>query len=580
MIKKSASCSICNKDFAYLNRSTTNLLRHVRVNHTTEYSAANGAVVVSSTKKVKPTAEESTPQIDEALAKITKYKRDSIEKKQIDDLVLGLITKDIQPLSVVENEGFRDLVHRLDRRYEIVSRSHLTEVLLPEKYKTEKEKLIKELEEVDHVATTTDHWTSRANESYATMTAHYITADWELKSPVLFTRSEGRRQTAENLAEELTATFAEFGIQNKVRACVTDNAPNATKSVTLTDADHHNCFAHTLNLAAAGGISKDVPTKDIVKKVKAIVKFFHCSAVANRALKDTHTQNNTNFRKLQQEVETRWNSTYLMLQSYVVQHNQVTTVLCLRGKNDMCLSTHELGVAKQALETLEPLYLATVELSTEKMTSLSKIIPMVKQLHAKLAKDTSSLGMQLKTCLNARFSSIEDKPLLSMATLLDPRFKEKGFSNPKKAETAVLQLIKEAEKIQIQETDDCQPIVEQTVGSNGFWEDFYDEEDVEEQIITSTAEREVQTFMNIKKVKNCNPLSWWKVQEKNLPRLAKLCKEIMCIPATSVPSERVFSKAGELVSAKRTSLKACNVDMIIFLNKLNPGKRIKPSKSH
>ena len=122
--------------------------------------------------------------------------------------------------------------------------------------------------------------------------------------------------------------------------------------------------------------------------------------------------------------------------------------------------------------------------------------------------------------------------------------------------------------------------MEQTVGSNGFWEDFYDEEDVEEQIITSTAEREVQTFMNIKKVKNCNPLSWWKVQEKNLPRLAKLCKEIMCIPATSVPSERVFSKAGELVSAKRTSLKACNVDMIIFLNKLNPGKRIKPSKSH
>ena len=87
--KKSASCSICNKDFAYLNRSTTNLLRHVRVNHTTEYSAANGAVVVSSTKKAKPTAEESTPQIDEALAKITKYKRDSIEKNKLTTLFLA-----------------------------------------------------------------------------------------------------------------------------------------------------------------------------------------------------------------------------------------------------------------------------------------------------------------------------------------------------------------------------------------------------------------------------------------------------------------------------------------------------------
>ncbi len=39
------------------------------------------------------------------------------------------------------------------------------------------------------------------------------------------------------------------------------------------------------------------------------------------------------------------------------------------------------------------------------------------------------------------------------------------------------------------------------------------------------------------------------------------------IPVTSVPSERVFSTAGDILSAQRACLKAKHVDMIIFLKK-------------
>ena len=64
-----------------------------------------------------------------------------------------------------------------------------------------------------------------------------------------------------------------------------------------------------------------------------------------------------------------------------------------------------------------------------------------------------------------------------------------------------------------------------------------------------------------------DPLEWWRKHEAHLPRLSKLAKKYLAIPATSVPSERVFSKAGELVSARRANLKPKNVDMILFLNK-------------
>ncbi len=44
----------------------------------------------------------------------------------------------------------------------------------------------------------------------------------------------------------------------------------------------------------------------------------------------------------------------------------------------------------------------------------------------------------------------------------------------------------------------------------------------------------------------------------------------MCIPATSVPSERIFSTSGNIVTKLRASLKPENVDMLVFLHKNLP----------
>lgn len=64
-----------------------------------------------------------------------------------------------------------------------------------------------------------------------------------------------------------------------------------------------------------------------------------------------------------------------------------------------------------------------------------------------------------------------------------------------------------------------------------------------------------------------NPLCWWKTNELQFPFLSKLAKALLCIPATSVPSERVFSTAGDILTAQRASLKSKHVDMLLFLKK-------------
>ena len=52
-----------------------------------------------------------------------------------------------------------------------------------------------------------------------------------------------------------------------------------------------------------------------------------------------------------------------------------------------------------------------------------------------------------------------------------------------------------------------------------------------------------------------SPLEWWKLECKRMPLLSAVARKYLCVCATSVPSERVFSVGGQLVSQKCNSLK-------------------------
>ena len=62
-------------------------------------------------------------------------------------------------------------------------------------------------------------------------------------------------------------------------------------------------------------------------------------------------------------------------------------------------------------------------------------------------------------------------------------------------------------------------------------------------------------------------LEWWKAHQAEFPLLADLAKTYLCIPGTSVPSERVFSTAGDIVRSERSLLTSEHVDQLIFLKK-------------
>lgn len=93
-------------------------------------------------------------------------------------------------------------------------------------YSEVKDILIDELKETESVALTTDSWTSRACESYVTITVHFMQSDWNMKSYVLQTRHLDVSHPGLNIGNALMESITEWKLPTKHEiGLVTDMHP-------------------------------------------------------------------------------------------------------------------------------------------------------------------------------------------------------------------------------------------------------------------------------------------------------------------------------------------------------------------
>lgn len=160
-------------------------------------------------------------------------------------------------------------------------------------------------------------------------------------------------------------------------------------------------------------------------------------------------------KKLIQEVETRWNSTYDMLNRLAELREPVGAALAGLNTDVVALTSDDFAIVVACLEMLSPFYEATTELSGEKNISGSKVVPLLKMVERMLQEETAKatipvareLGEHLIRLLRDKLFKVQSMSILSLATLLDPRYKTLGFFSPTKAEEAVKRLTFECANI-------------------------------------------------------------------------------------------------------------------------------------
>jgi len=62
-----------------------------------------------------------------------------------------------------------------------------------------------------------------------------------------------------------------------------------------------------------------------------------------------------------------------------------------------------------------------------------------------------------------------------------------------------------------------------------------------------------------------SPATWWAENAEKYPNVAAVARRLLAVPATSVASEWLFSKAVDIITKKRCHLESSKADRFVFL---------------
>lgn len=579
-----ARCDLCKNIFSYKNGTTSNLRKHLANKHNIHPPKESKNCNQNSNDENKDEFENHEKKCQNNIVQYMRTVSVS-RKKQIDNLILKMIVKDFQPFSIVEDEGFVALLKFIEPHYEVPHRTHFSRDLLLPLYNESVQKLIVILKDAHYITLTTDTWTSAATESFIAVTAHFINKNWEMVSYLLDCSVINESHTAENLRESVIQIVKKYNIQSKVRAIVTDNAKNMLSAFQMekTNWYHWPCTAHTINLIVQNGIKA---VTDIQEKTKNIVRHFHMSTTAKNKLKEIQLQMKPHSEPviLINDVCTRWNSTFLMFNRFIKIQEPLEATLAILHYPVLGLSEDDWKTLKELCKILVIFENLTKELSAQKFITISKVLVMIQGIK----KNLQSLRVELKERksinvleiilneLNTRksFQNMEQNPILSRATFLDPRFKTKAFDNDKALEKVKENIITNIRSETNSNSSDSSIDLYSENDANTeinhpIWGSFVQKVRNSTNFITPSVSTMLQIrqyieepYLGLKE----DPLLWWKSRSNTYKFLTDSAKKHLGVLATSVPSERVFSAAGQVISDRRTRLSAENAKMVIFLN--------------
>ncbi|XP_029910731.1 zinc finger BED domain-containing protein 4 [Myripristis murdjan] len=118
---------------------------------------------------------------------VTKFDRHDPRQVLISEAIAKMIVRDLQPTSMVENQGFRELLQLLEPRYTPEPQHYLQSQLLPAYAYQAQLASRQALASAHALSLSLDLWRglSGATSGYLGVTCHFLTSDWQMRSALL-----------------------------------------------------------------------------------------------------------------------------------------------------------------------------------------------------------------------------------------------------------------------------------------------------------------------------------------------------------------------------------------------------------
>lgn len=565
LVKKFVYCTKCKKVFNYdTKKGNSNLNSH------------------------SASCNDLTKTIHSFLPRVNTVSICTEDKKKICAKTIATVVIDNPPFNFLMGTGVIDLLHtiwQMGARLGAITKNELENALpggttirrninaLSEKCKEElKEKLITELENGATLALTTDIWQDKYKRmSYLCLTVHLCESTTNVLTDfVLAMQPMDPKRKKDNIhvREIIMAKLVSFGIEKYVKhfTFISDRGGNIR--VALQDFVRLNCFPHFLHSIVKHACQVE-SVKELIDSCASLVKYFKFNGL-----------NNLLDWTLKSAISTRFNYVIMMLDSIYKQYDAVKKILQDRNES-IRLRNIDSNHIEKLVEFLKPFQDASRFTEANNKPTLSYVWLGISEVTMNCCvKDTDA---QFIKAMKARaLGYIETKFILHkyhrIATFLNPNHKNLDFTTPElrrrtidDTRAMVNELTRRTHSSNTNDTSissssSSTSSIRRTSSdsASSFLSNYYSQNESPEVI------DEIDTYISM----NCIPdpridvLDWWVSRKNIFPRLAKIAVMVHSIPASSLQSERHFSRCGITLTDRRSRMCPETLENVMILNRM------------
>ncbi|KAI0510486.1 hypothetical protein KFK09_011088 [Dendrobium nobile] len=449
------------------------------------------------------------------------------------------------------------------------------------------------------VSITSDLWTSINTDGFICLTVHYIDNEWHLHKKIISFSFMPPPHDGIALCEKLQSLFLEWKIESKLFSVTLDNASannvcvdylrnqlNLRRALLCEGQFFHiRCTAHIVNLIVQEGM-KEIDVS--ISKIRESIKYVKGSQARKQKFLDCVKQSCLESKRgLRQDVPTRWNSTFIMLES-ALYYRRAFQQLELGDSNfKTCPVNSEWERVEKISTFLKPFYDITKIISGTKYPTANLYFPCISTAYATLKHELIEGPDYIKQMCRRMIAKFEKywhdfSVILAIAVILDPRYKFAFVEwcykrlyvgdyvfEVKKVKDSLFSLFSNYATINVnvpanvseRRNSECTNS-SSTVINSQFLQDF----DSFEEEVEMPKKSELELYLDEPKIDRkieLDILHFWKANQYRFPEVSAMARDVLCIPISTVASESAFSNSGRILDQYRSALKHDIVEALV-----------------